>query len=83
MKNPFMNVVTITEDDDATSPYGNSKVKACARSELDCVFFAGPCTGGSAWDRLNRTISNKAAMQIKQHQQLYWKFGENFACVFH
>ena len=79
MSKQHMNVVTITEDDDATSAYGKSKVKACIRSELDCVFFAGPCTGGSAWNRLNRTISNKAAKQIKQHQQLCWQLWEHFA----
>lgn len=75
----YMNVVTITEDDDATSSYGKNKVKACLRSDLDCAFFARPCTGGSAWNRLNRTISNKAAAQVKQHQRLYWKLWEHFA----
>ena len=34
MKNQYMNVITITEDDDATSSYGRSKAKACLRSEL-------------------------------------------------
>ena len=47
LKNQYM-IVTVTEDDDATSSYGKNKVKACLRSELDCVFFAGPCAGGSA-----------------------------------
>lgn len=38
-----------------------------------------PRTGGSAWNRLNRTISNKAAAQVKQHQRLYWRLWEHFA----
>ena len=71
LKKQFMNIVTITEDDDACSAYGINKVKACVRSSLDCVFFAGPCTGGSAWNRLNRTVSIKAEMQIEKHQELY------------
>ena len=78
LKKQFMNIVTITEDDDACSAYG-IKVKACVRSSLDCVFFAGPCTGGSAWNRLNRTVSIKAEMQIEKHQELYWSLWNCFA----
>ena len=59
--------------------HGRNKVKARLRSELDCVFFAGPCAGRSAWNRLNSTISDKAAAQVKRHQQLYWKLREHFA----
>ena len=79
LKKQFMNIVTITEDDDACSAYGINKVKACVRSSLDCVFFAGPCTGGSAWNRLNRTVSIKAEMQIEKHQELYWSLWNCFA----
>ena len=78
-KKQYMNVVTVTEDDDATSLYGKSKVRACLRPELDCVFFAGPCTGGSAWNRLNRTISNEAAAQVERHKRLYWNLWGRFA----
>ena len=74
-----MNVVTITEDDNATSAYGQNKVKTCLRSDLDCVFFAGPRAGGSAWNRLNRTISSKAATQVEKHQRLYWNLWKHFA----
>jgi len=38
----------ITEDDDLLScRYGSAKWRRCLRSNKDCVFFAGPCTGGS------------------------------------
>lgn len=76
-----MNVVTITEDDNATSSHGKNKVKVCGRSELDCVFFAGPCAGGAAWNRLNRTISNKAAMQVEKRKRLYWTLWNCFADI--
>ena len=43
----LMHVVTITEDDNLMSNFGRAKWRRCVRSASDCVFFAGPCTGGS------------------------------------
>ena len=54
----------ITEDDDLLSRYGSAKWRRCIRSNEDCVFFAGPCTGGSPWNRLNKRISNATAHMI-------------------
>ena len=60
----LMNVVTITEDDNLLSPYGRAKWKRCIRSSCDCAFFAGLCTGGSPWNRLNKNVSEATAHQI-------------------
>ena len=51
----LMHIVTITEDDNLMSNFGRTKWRRCIRSASDCVFFAGPCTGGSPWNRLNKT----------------------------
>ena len=50
----MMYVVTITEDDNLMSNYGRAKWRRCIRGPSDCVFFAGPCTGGSPWNRFKQ-----------------------------
>ncbi len=57
----YMIIVTITADDDLLSTYGINKARACLRDENDVMFFAGPCTGGSSWARLNKTRSVETA----------------------
>ena len=47
-------VVTITIHDDLNSDYGFHKASLSLRDNRDSMFFAGPCTGGSSWARLNR-----------------------------
>ena len=47
----------ITEDDDLLSRYGSAKWRRCLRSNEDCVFFAGPCTGGSPWNRMKKGLA--------------------------
>ena len=47
-------VVTITVHDDLNSDYGFHKASLSLRDSRDTMFFAGPCTGGSSWARLNR-----------------------------
>ena len=61
----IMNVVTITEDDNSLSEYGRAKWKRCIRNASDCAFFAGPCTGGSPWNRLNKNVSELTAHSIR------------------
>ena len=68
----YMTIVTITADDDL-SLYGLNKVRACLRDENDVMFFAGPCTGGSSWARLNKTRSVETAMLIRRRQVMFWK----------
>ena len=74
----LMNVVTITEDDNLLSPYRRAKWKRCIRSSCDCAFFAGPCTGGSPWNRLNKNVSEATAHQIGMKAFLYWELWEEF-----
>ena len=47
-------VVTITVHDDLNSDYVFHKASLSLRDSRDTMFFAGPCTGGSSWARLNR-----------------------------
>ena len=74
----YMTVVTITADDDLLSLYGINKVRACLREENDVMFFAGPCTGGSSWARLNKTRSVETAMLIRRRQVMFWKLFSAF-----
>jgi len=80
IRDPEFLLVTITEDDNLLSPYGRWKWKRCVRSELDGVFFAGPCAGGSPWNRLNKRISEITAHQIRMKASTYWKLWEEFMC---
>ena len=48
-------VVTITINDDLNSDYGFHKASLSLRDSRGTMFFAGPCTGGSSWARLNRS----------------------------
>ena len=74
-------VVPITEDDDMLSPYGISKARRCLRTKLDSVFFAGPCTGGSPWNRINRWVSETTTQLIEAKKQIFWAMWEVFASV--
>ena len=75
----YMTIVTITADDDLLSLYGVNKVRACLRDENDVMFFAGPCTGGSSWARLNKMRSIETAMLIRRRQIMFWKLFDVFA----
>ena len=48
-------IVTITIHDDLNSDPGFGKASASLRDKNDSMFFAGPCTRGSSWSRLNRS----------------------------
>ena len=74
-------VVPITEDDDVLSPYGINKARRCLRTKLDSVFFAGPCTGGSPWNRINRWVSEATTQLIEAKKQIFWAMWEVFASV--
>ena len=75
----LMHVVTITEDDNLMSNFGRAKWRRCTRSASDCVFFAGPCTGGSPWNRLNKNVSEATAHNIRMKAFLYWELWEEFS----
>ena len=74
----MMHVVTITEDDNLMSNYGRAKWRRCIRGPSDCVFFAGPCTGGSPWNRLNKNVSEVTVHNIRMKALLYWELWEEF-----
>ena len=75
-------VVTITVHDDLNSDYGFHKASLSLRDEKDTMFFAGPCTGGSSWARLNRSKGpeTEAIIEAKVEifKQLWGRFEELF-----
>ena len=74
-------IVTVSQSDDLTSPYGIARALAAVRSEKDTVMFAGPCTGGSAWSRYNAKVSDAIAKSIELKRALYWDLWERFETV--
>ena len=74
-----LQVVTVTVEDDYCSKYGSEIVRRCVNKKDDLLFFAGPCTGGSSWARLNRTRSEDTAKLVESRQELFWKLFEGFA----
>ena len=74
-----MHVVTITEDDNLMSNFGRAKWRRCIRSASDCLFFVGPSTGGSPWNRLNKNVSEATAHNIRMKAFLYWELWEEFS----
>ena len=74
-------IVTVSQSDDLTSPYGIARALAAVRSEKDAVMFAGPCTGGSAWSRYNAKVSDAIAKSIELKRALYWDLWERFETV--
>ena len=80
-------VVTVTLVDDLMSECGGSiarhvLTKSIARHVLtkssDLLFFAGPCTGGSSWARLNKTRGIDTAEKIEAKQNEFWKLFGRF-----
>ena len=69
----------ITEDDDLLSRNGSAKWRRCLCSNKDRDFFAGPCTGGSPWNRQNTRVSNATAHMIHAKARLYWKLWVEFS----
>ena len=58
-----------------------SKARRCLRTKLDSVFFAGPCTGGSPWNRINRWVSEATTQLIEAKKQIFWAMWEVFTSV--
>ena len=70
--------VLITADDDLLSPYGIAKWRAALRTSRDACMFAGPCTAGSPWSRLNASKSKETEIMLTLKQVTYWKLWEQF-----
>lgn len=48
------------------------------------MFFSGPCTEGSPWNRLNKRVSEETANNIEWKAFIYWELWEEFAeCLNH
>ena len=65
-------VVTVTLVDDLMSECGGSIARHVITKSSDLLFFAGPCTGGSSWARLN------TAEKIEAKQKEFWKLFGRF-----
>ena len=61
-------VVTITLQDDLLSQYGENLANHAIAKSNDMLFFAGPCTGGSSWARLNITRGPTTSKLIQDKQ---------------
>ena len=72
MRHIQIHLETLTEDDDLLSPCGRAKWRRCVRTDVDAVFFAGPCTGGSPWNRLKHaaTGTHCTSYQDESHDVL-------------
>ena len=71
-------VVTITLVDDLLSEYGGRIARHVLTKPSDLLFFAGPCTGGSSWARLNKTRGIDTAEKIEAKQREFWRLFERF-----
>ena len=67
----------VTLVDDLMSEYGGRIAGHVLTKSSDLLFFAGPCTGGSSWARLNKTRGIDTAEKIKAKQKmLFGRFVE-------
>ena len=72
-------VVTITLQDDLLSQHGESLAKHANTKSSDMLFFAGPCTGGSSWARLNITRGPTTSKLIQNKQLEFLKLFKVFS----
>ena len=73
-------VVTITLQDDLLSQYGENLAKHAITKSTD-ISFAGPCTGGLSWARLNITRGPTTSKLIQNKQLEFWKLFKVFSQV--
>ena len=72
-------VVTITLEDDLLSQYGEKLAKHAITKTSDMLFFAGPCTGGSSWARLNIARGPTTSKLTQNKQFEFWKLFQVFS----
>ena len=75
-------IVTITIHDDLNSDYGLQKASISLRNERDIMFFAGPCTGGSSWARLNRSKGPITEAIIDAKVEIFKQLWNRFETLF-
>ena len=75
-------IVTITIHDDLNSDYGLQKASISLRDKRDTMFFAGPCTGGSSWARLNRSRGPLTEAIIDAKVEIFRQLWNRFETLF-
>lgn len=75
-------IITITIHDDLNSDYGFHKASLSLRDERDTMFFAGPCTGGSSWARLNRSRGPQTEAVIEAKVEIFKQLWGRFEILF-
>ena len=75
-------VVTTTIHDDLNSDYGFHKASLSLRDDRDTMFFAGPCTGGSSWARLNRSRGPQTKAIIDAKVEIFKQLWGRFETLF-
>ena len=60
------------------SEYGGRIARHALTKSSDLLFFAGPCTGGSSWARLNKTRGIDTAEKTEAKQKEFWKLSGRF-----
>ena len=75
-------IVTITIHDDLNSDYGLQKAPISLRDKRDTMFFAGPCTGGSSWARLNRSRGPLTEAIIDAKVEIFKQLWNRFETLF-
>ena len=70
--------MTVTLVDDLMSEYGGRIARHVLTKPSDLLCFAGPCTGGSSWARLNKTRGVDTAKKIEAEQKEFWKLFGRF-----
>ena len=75
-------IVTITIHDDLNSDYGLQKASISLRDKRDTMFFAGPCTGGSSWARLNRSRGPLTEAIIDAKVEIFKQLWNRFETLF-
>ena len=74
-----INLMSITEQEDFhKGQYGFRVTLKVLRTKDDAVFFAGPCTGGSPWNRLNSARGEETSKKIENKKKTFWKLFSAF-----
>ena len=71
-----MNVVRITEKDDATTQQGLDKAMKAITGENTLLWISIPCTGGCSWQNVNEVRWNCASL-IRRHWKLLRRIWAN------
>ena len=74
-------MVCITKEDDFRKDETVARVVSLLRTSRDAVWFSCPCTGGSAWQRVNAIKSQQTRDKIQAHWKLFRQLWRSFSIV--